>query len=62
MAAKPSNRQKIMEVYIDDNVDINYLIQRVSYLLRKIKRNHERIVVKICAEEVSLLRIKEKGK
>lgn len=62
MAAKPSNRQKIMEVYIDDNVDINYLVKRISLLLRKIKRSHERIVVQICAEDVSLLRIKEKGK
>jgi hypothetical protein len=61
MAAK-HDRNNICELYIDDNQDITFLTHRLSRLLRQIKKDHERIVVKVQEEEKIILLKKGKNR
>ena len=54
------SRQDIVELYIDDNSDLTLLTKRLSLLLRKIRKENERVVIQVMVEEVVYMKLKKK--
>lgn len=54
LESETDGRTHLTEIYVDDNLDINYLTRTVSQALRKRLPGHERVVVSINMEAVDL--------